>query len=316
MTKPNRETHYYNPRERRWVPRVEFGLPPLAPDILRLRETRRFNIGDKSFHEQINEKAMSRPNRETHYFNRIVGRWVPIPPIPPAIPAPPPISSDLKIPKYSFDGDNFNRYLEGEISDREFRKFGNKIKLRGLSFKPKGSTVFTSTSSQFKNIIKKYTIDFHEGDYIYHIDTQNSTESKVDNIKLEAKMTPALRTLCGQILHDFKQFKVVLSIFARYTPVRAGNVIYKWHSSKSKTVLNQNQIGAAIREMFNDIMQGISEETGLNASGYKLDTLIRADLSFFKHRPLRGATFIELPKWIKDKKAVANINNSTLKDAQ
>ena len=47
-----------------------------------------------------------------------------------------------------------------------------------------------------------------------------------------------------------------------------------------------------------------------NGSGWVLSDILKLDLHLYRLNPLRGSSYHQLPKWIRDKKAVVNVRNN------
>ncbi|RWS07457.1 hypothetical protein B4U80_00971, partial [Leptotrombidium deliense] len=56
-----------------------------------------------------------------------------------------------------------------------------------------------------------------------------------------------------------------------------------------------------------------SEDFGYSLYNMRLDKIYSLEMSINKYQPLKGGSYIKLPKWIIDKKAIINIRNSVEK---
>lgn len=80
-------------------------------------------------------------------------------------------------------------------------------------------------------------------------------------------------------------------------------------STKYKILLSKDDVDTFITEQFNKLRFKKTEQD-MKGSGwffYETDSLI---VEFARYKPLKGSSFIELPKWIKDKKACINVKNN------
>jgi len=62
------------------------------------------------------------------------------------------------------------------------------------------------------------------------------------------------------------------------------------------------------RNVSNEIMTSV-EETAINGSGFTLSRIIKLDVQISKYNPIRGSTYIKLPKKLELKKAIVNVKN-------
>ena len=78
--------------------------------------------------------------------------------------------------------------------------------------------------------------------------------------------------------------------------------------SKCNTTINTNDI----EEMFDEGVEKIKSsflEYQREGSGWQLETVLHIDLGLVTYKPLKGASYLPLPKRIRNKKAVLNIQN-------
>lgn len=79
--------------------------------------------------------------------------------------------------------------------------------------------------------------------------------------------------------------------------------------STNTTILNENEIVSSVISMKNDILREYSSFTFKNTK-YFFDSVIRADLQSDITKPLRGGTYVQLPKFIFAKRCCINVNNA------
>lgn len=88
------------------------------------------------------------------------------------------------------------------------------------------------------------------------------------------------------------------------------NEIYVNIRSPSNDVINdddyisRNTIGKMFEYIYNEL-----EIFETNGSGWRFKNVVYFDISFSKYNPLKGSSYIELPKELADKKAIINIKN-------
>ena len=63
-------------------------------------------------------------------------------------------------------------------------------------------------------------------------------------------------------------------------------------------------IGKCFSKIIEDIMEYRS-----NGSGWYFKEVVKLEIHTTEHNPTKGSSYIDLPKWIKDKKAIVNIKN-------
>ena len=77
-------------------------------------------------------------------------------------------------------------------------------------------------------------------------------------------------------------------------------------------ILPATDIDEALQEVFKSLMKKIDEYMS-RGSCWILHELLRLDLHTYEYIPLRGSTYITLPKDLKAKQAVINIENNEKK---
>lgn len=68
-----------------------------------------------------------------------------------------------------------------------------------------------------------------------------------------------------------------------------------------------------MNEIFSDIVCTLntqSEESQEKESGWAIQKVLFIEVNFNKYSPMRGSSYLPLPKFIKNKKAIINIQNS------
>ena len=83
-----------------------------------------------------------------------------------------------------------------------------------------------------------------------------------------------------------------------------------WVSSKLATITNRSEIAQAIQAFIAEVLRKIEELKPQDGnSGLVFDKLIEIRVNHGKYQPVRGASYIELPSWIKGKQACLNVKN-------
>ena len=80
---------------------------------------------------------------------------------------------------------------------------------------------------------------------------------------------------------------------------------------RSYTIMNSDELKAALKNMRNDIGARISDVAlYLYQSGLMVVKVKEIHMMYNKYNPRRAGKYIDLPKWISLKKACTNINNN------
>lgn len=79
--------------------------------------------------------------------------------------------------------------------------------------------------------------------------------------------------------------------------------------TRSYTITNEDDLTHALKHMRPDIETRILE-MALYQSGLIVDKVLEIHIMHNKYNPTRAGKYIDLPKWIKSKKACINIQNN------
>jgi hypothetical protein len=79
--------------------------------------------------------------------------------------------------------------------------------------------------------------------------------------------------------------------------------------SRKYTILNVEDLNDAIKKMPEDIITLVASKQ-LGKSNLVVDGIDQLIIHYNRYNPTRGGSYIELPKWIADKKACINIKNT------
>ena len=85
-----------------------------------------------------------------------------------------------------------------------------------------------------------------------------------------------------------------------------------YFSSKPYTILSQHDIENAIAKAQSAIETNIDKWTR-EGSGWVVDRVETMYVNIAKYAPLKGSSYIELPKYLKNKKALINVKNEDQK---
>ena len=112
-------------------------------------------------------------------------------------------------------------------------------------------------------------------------------------------------------LRENTNTKVYLNVKALMRKTsHAKEAIHTFHSGEFE-ILQGTDIGEIILKMRETISERLSKMEASVGSGWVLLKIVNVKLHFANFKPLRGSSFVELPSWIKNKKAVVNILNKS-----
>ena len=135
-------------------------------------------------------------------------------------------------------------------------------------------------------------------------------EEEMDTVSFFARIFPALvALLTGEL--SFHQFKVSLVLKVEMTKAQGDGkqkVQQPYFSSKPYTILSQHDIENAIEEGQQRIDSQIDKWTK-EGSGWVVNRVICLYVNIAKYQPLKGSSYIELPKYLQTKKAIVNVKN-------
>ena len=135
-------------------------------------------------------------------------------------------------------------------------------------------------------------------------------------VKVNPPAGPAtfLKVVKPKVLSDiFKQeTKIYMSlkcVMAKLNPTDNTEITDETHfRSKCQVLLNQLEYGDLYDKMSERLLESFAEYQK-NGSGWTLKSVEHLDVRVFKYNPLRGSTYIPLPKKLKNKRALINILN-------
>ena len=135
-------------------------------------------------------------------------------------------------------------------------------------------------------------------------------EKEMDTVSFFARIFPALvALLTGEL--SFHQYKVSLVLKVEMTKAQGDGkrkVQQPYFSSKPYTILSQHDIENAIEEGHQRIDSQIDKWTK-EGSGWVVNRVICLYVNIAKYQPLKGSSYIELPKYLQTKKAIVNVKN-------
>ena len=131
----------------------------------------------------------------------------------------------------------------------------------------------------------------------------------VKGLNLMYEFIPSLISL----LKSLKSIKVNFNIKAQFELSTSSNLLEVgdgvfYFNSLLEIITNKTQIKETLYKSIHSIINNI-EKVQLRGSGWKLTKILEISLNANKYNPIKGSSYIELPKIIRDKKAVINIKN-------
>ena len=135
-------------------------------------------------------------------------------------------------------------------------------------------------------------------------------DEKMDTVSFFARIFPALLALLtGELC--FQQYKATLVLRVEMTKTTADGkrkVQQPYFSSKPYTILSPHDIENAIEEAHRNIDAQMDKWT-CQGSGWAVTRVLCLYVNIAKYTPLKGSSYIELPKYLKNKKAIVNVKN-------
>ena len=151
---------------------------------------------------------------------------------------------------------------------------------------------------RFGKVIQNYEIQIHRSNVDYIIFFRDN------RVKIRNKMIEIMATTPN---FNFElRLKVTLNKINVQDEFEDKVITFK---SKRGLVLDSSEISSALNANVENLKVKLQEfET--QKSGWSVAKLNTLYLNFTEYRPLRGGSYIELPKFIKSKKAVINVQNT------
>ena len=119
--------------------------------------------------------------------------------------------------------------------------------------------------------------------------------------------------VCRNEVRELNSAKVQFGLLVRFYVNRNGEDEYMTHYFKDKDpiILNQynDDLLQQIIDQFIDLVRGKIEGWSEKGSGWVVDEILEAFINVARYNPLRGGTYMELPHFLKNKKAIINVKN-------
>ena len=126
----------------------------------------------------------------------------------------------------------------------------------------------------------------------------------------------ALVTAMRNLLQQHRNFRGYLTLEATYSRLHDGEILTHQQLFRSQTLIfsNEDDIEQNLAEMMREIFER-SQEFQAQGSGWTLDSVDLITLHAVKYHPLRGSSYIRLPREIELTRSVLNIRNTDQKCA-
>ena len=135
-------------------------------------------------------------------------------------------------------------------------------------------------------------------------------DEEMDTVSFFARIFPALvALLTGEL--SFHQYKVSLVLKVEMTKAQGdgkSKVEHPYFASKPYTILSQHDIENAIDKGHQAIDAQMDKWTR-QGSGWVVTRVLCLYVNISKYTPLKGSSYIELPKYLKKKEAIINVRN-------
>ena len=105
--------------------------------------------------------------------------------------------------------------------------------------------------------------------------------------------------------------RVIVSLLANFHLIHDANTITDpppIFNSISRIVLPSSDRETILSEVCDEIIAAV-DNYEMQGSGWVLHQLLRLELTILAYEPLRASTYIPLPSWVHEKRAVVNVQN-------
>ena len=111
-----------------------------------------------------------------------------------------------------------------------------------------------------------------------------------------------------EYLKKNKGMKIVLETFSTFKSKKTDEEVRHSIRSRRYEVTNEEELPKVLSQMATDIEIQM-DKMELSESGLVITQIDKLKFNYDKYNPTRGGSYIELPKWVQDKKACINIQN-------
>src|SRR2546425_4298878 len=135
--------------------------------------------------------------------------------------------------------------------------------------------------------------------------------NKNDPVVQMEKMKKRVTVLLERYLKEFNGCKFNFGFSVRFKKYEDGDVVEKISvpiSAKSSKITHKSEARKALRIQKEDILRKIDRYTS-QGSGWTISRIRNHFINIYRYKPLRGKSYIPLPKSIQNRKATINIKN-------
>jgi hypothetical protein len=131
-----------------------------------------------------------------------------------------------------------------------------------------------------------------------------------DYLRFLNGMHPELMRVLHLVEAEHAQFSFQVSFYCKFYLSRDPEVKIEWYVPNTMdNVLNSTELEPILNAKMLDIGKRIQEFTK-RGSGWVYERAISLQVNIGRYRALSGSTYVDLPKYLKDKKAIINVQNT------
>ena len=194
---------------------------------------------------------------------------------------------------------NFKEYIKNlktaYISSSRLKKLTKTLEKKEMKAKEEHDRIFTPIKglSAFNNFVNQYVIN---GDEYYDVRTfLNEAKPSITNVlNIDRGVKTALYLKC---------------IMVRETTGGLEKAEFLFHSIGHKLILEDTDVKEVYDEMTDEIEESIQKVKYAEGSGWRFLKIINLTLHTAKWDPFNAGSYIDLPPFLKNKKALINMKN-------
>ena len=193
---------------------------------------------------------------------------------------------------------NFKEYIKNlktaYISSSRLKKLTKTLEKKERKAKEEHDRIFTPRKelSAFGNYVNQYVID---GNDYYDVRTfLNEAKPSITNL-----------------LNTNREIKTRLFLYCIMERETTGGIVkkeFRFHSLL-KIILEGTDVDEVYNEMVDEIETAIQKTENAEGSGWRFSKIIKLELHTAKWDPLNAGSYIDLPPFLKNKKALINMQN-------
>ena len=141
-----------------------------------------------------------------------------------------------------------------------------------------------------------------------------ATKNNKDLFKFFQKTTNSYINVCTNEVDTLKSVKIQFSLLVKFYMKRDGKVeeMNHYFNRMQPAILNEHNIDILNHALnqFIDEVKGEIEDWSERGSGWILDKILEAFINVARYQPMRGGSYMPLPKKLQNKKAIINVQNT------